>query len=137
MNVGFEALADHADGVANAVLCVDHEFVGEDVQDFAVFGERDVAGGIDGAADVVALDVAGAIAESDAAAAVDAANVAAGHADYGRLDGNVGHAFGFFDRAANGANRGIKIDDEAFAQAFGFGCAKREKLYLFSVDFSD
>ena len=113
MDVGFEALADHADGVANAVLRVDQKFVRENVQDFAVFGKRDVAGGIDGAANVVAFDVARTMAEGDAAAAVDAAHEAAGHADHGGFHRNVGDAFGFFDGAANGTDGRVEIDDQA------------------------
>src|SRR5580658_8581305 len=137
MDVGFETLADHADGVADAILRVHHKFVGEDVEDFAVFGKRNVTGGVDGAADVVAFNVAGAIAERDAAAAVDAANVAAGYTDDGGLDGNVGDAFGFFNGPANGADCGIEVDDEALAQAFGFGRAEREKFHQVAIDFSD
>lgn len=63
MDVGFEALPDHADGVANAVLRIDHEFMRQNVEDFAVCWKRDVAGRIDGAAHIVALDVARAIAQ--------------------------------------------------------------------------
>jgi len=137
VDVGFEALSHHADSVANTVLRIDHEFVREDVEDLAVFGERNVAGGIDGAADVVAFDIPGAIAEGDAAAAVDAANMAAGDTDDGGLNGNVGDAFGFFDGAANRADGGIEIDDQAFAQAFGFGRPQREKSNLFAVYFGD
>ena len=62
VDVRFEALADHADGVADAVLAIEHEFLREDVEDFAIFGEADIAGGFDGAADVIFLDVAGALA---------------------------------------------------------------------------
>jgi hypothetical protein len=137
MNVGFEALADHADSVADAVLRIDHEFVGEDVEDFAILGERDVASGVDGAADIVALDVARAVAKRYSAAAVDTADVAASHADYGGFNGDVSYAFGFFDGAANRAHGGIEIDDEAFAQALRFGGAQREKLHLFFVNFRD
>ncbi len=114
-----------------------HEFMRENVEDFAIFGKRDVAGGIDGAANVVAFDIAGAIAERDAAAAVDAAHVAAGDADHRGFNRNVGDAFGFFDGAADRADRGIEIDDEAFAEAFGFGCAEREKFHLLFVNFRD
>src|SRR5437879_6736379 len=46
MDVDFQALADHADGVAYAVLRIHHEFVRKDVEDFAGFGKRDVAGGV-------------------------------------------------------------------------------------------
>ena len=137
MDVGFEALADHADGVANAVLSIDHEFVRKDVEDFAVFRKRDVAGGIDGAANIVALDVASTVAKCYPAAAIDATDMAAGYADDRRLHGNVRDAFRFFDRAANGADGGVEIDDEALAQALGFGCAKSEKFYLIAVDFGD
>src|SRR5580658_9997494 len=115
MDVGFKALADHAYGVTNADLRVGRKFMGQNVEDFAVFGKRDVAGGVDGAADVVAFDVAGAVAEGDAAAAVDAADVAAGYADDGGLNGNVGDAFGFLDGTANRTDGGIEVDDEAFA----------------------
>ena len=61
------------------------KFVRQDVQHFAVFGKRDVARGIDGAAHVFAFDVARAMAERDAAAAVHAAHVAAGDADDARI----------------------------------------------------
>jgi len=43
----------------DATLGVHNEFVREDVQDFAVFGKRDVAGGVDGAAHVIALNSRG------------------------------------------------------------------------------
>src|ERR1700675_1438793 len=99
MDVGFEALADHADGVANSVLGIHHEFMRQDVQHFAVFGKRDVAGRIDSAAHVVALDVARAVAKGDAAAAIYATHVAASYANHGSFDRDVGHAFGFFHGA--------------------------------------
>ena len=58
MHVDFELLADHADGIANAVLRVDQKFLREHVQDFAIFGKGDGARGIHGAAHVFALDIA-------------------------------------------------------------------------------
>src|SRR6266404_5360273 len=81
MDVDFQALADHADGVAYAVLRIHHEFVRKDVEDFAVFGKRDVASGVHGAAHVFALDVSRPMSKGDAAAAVYAADVAAGDAN--------------------------------------------------------
>ena len=137
MDVGFEALANHADGVANSVLGIDREFMRKNVEDFAVFGKRDVAGRIDGTANVVSFDISGATAKRYASATVNAANMAAGYSDHGRFHGYVSYAFGFFDRAANRAHGGIKIDDETFAQALRFGCAQREKLYLFFDDLRD
>jgi len=81
MNVGFEALADHAYGVANAVVSVHGKFVRQDVEDLAIFGKRNIARGVDRSANVFTLDVARAISESNAAAAVQTANVTASNAD--------------------------------------------------------
>jgi hypothetical protein len=135
MDVGFEALSDHADGVANSFLRIDHEFMRQNVEHFAVCRKRDVASCIDGAAHIVALNVAGASAEAEATAAVDAANMAASYADHRGFDRDVGYALGFLNGAANRANCGVEIDDEAFAQTFGFGRAQREKSNLFAVYF--
>src|SRR5689334_25298234 len=108
MNIGFEALTYHAYGVANAVLRVDQEFVRQNVQHFAVRRQRDVARGVDGTAHVFTLDVARAVADADAPAAVHAAHMAAGHTNHRGFHGNVSDAFGFFHGAANGADGGIE-----------------------------
>jgi len=89
---------------------------GEDVQDFAVFGKRDVAGGIDGAAHVIALNVAWALTQRDAAAAIDSADVPAGNSDQRFFHWYIRDALGLFDRATDGTHRGIEIDDQALAQ---------------------
>ncbi len=89
MDVHFEALADHSQRVANIVVRVEEKFLREHVQHDAILGKRDVARGIHGMANVVAVDVSRAVAQRDSAAAVDAANVAAGHAGDGALDGHV------------------------------------------------
>src|SRR5262249_24889551 len=135
MNVNFQPLSHHSDGVANTVLRIHQEFVRQYVKDFAVFRQRDVSCGIDGAADVFALDIAGAISQRDATAAVDAAHVAAGHTDHRGFDGNVGDSFGFLHSAANRAHRGIEIDDYALAQPLGLRSAKSQKSGLFIINF--
>jgi len=116
--------------IANAVVRVHDKFVGKNVEDFAVFGKSNVAGSIDGAFHVVALDVARTIAKRDAAAAVDAADMAAGNADERGLNGNTGNGFGFFHGSANRADRGIEIDDKALRRPFRFRGAEREKFRL-------
>src|SRR5207249_10517917 len=100
MDVDFQALADHADGVTYAVLRIHDEFVRKNMKGFAVFGKSDVAGGIDGAAHVFALDVTRTVAQGDAAAAIDPPHVAAGDATSSFFHRPVGIAFGFFSRAA-------------------------------------
>src|SRR2546426_4713286 len=67
MDVDFQPLAEHADGVAYAVLGVDNKFMRKDVQNFAIFWKCDVAGSINGAADVFALDVSRPLSKGDAA----------------------------------------------------------------------
>src|ERR1700686_2979232 len=137
MDVGFQALAHHADGIANAVLCVDKKFVWQHVQHFAVRRQSDIARGIDGAPHVLALDVAGAGTDADAAAAVDATHVRAGYADHRGLYGNIGHTFRFLHGAANGTYGGVEVDDKALAKAFRFRSAERKKSHSFVIDFRD
>src|SRR5262249_4227520 len=47
VHVGFETLADHTDGVADAVVGVHDEFVRQDVEDFAIVGKIDIPGRVD------------------------------------------------------------------------------------------
>src|SRR5258708_26857526 len=124
MDVYFQSLAEHANGVAYTALRIDNKFMRKDVQTFAIFRKRDVAGGINGAAHVLALNVSRPLSQGDAATAVYAAHVAAGDSDQRFLHRHVGNAFGFFNRATDGADRGIKINDEAFAKSLGLGRAE-------------
>src|SRR5258708_6508245 len=137
MNVYLQPLANHANSIAYAVLGIHHEFMWKDVQDLAVFRKGDIAGRIDGAAHVFALDVSRTLAQGDAAAAVYSTHVASGHSDQGLFHRNIRDAFGLFDRATDGTHRGIKIDDQALAQALGFGRAERQKLHQFAFDLGD
>src|ERR1700676_559487 len=101
MDVDFEALAYHGHRVANVVLCVDEKFLWKHMQDNAVIGQRDIARGVHGAPDIIALNVPCAMSQRDTTAAVDAANVTSGDADNGALHGHTGDTFGFFDCAAD------------------------------------
>src|SRR5258708_11316990 len=135
--VSFEALAHHADGVTDSIVRVHRKFVRQYVQNFAVLGKRDVAGGINRAANIFAFDIARTIAKRDAAAAVQSAHVAAGDTDQRRFNRDAGNAFGFFDGTPNGADRSLQIDDGAFTQAFRFGSAQRQKFQLVVGKFRD
>ena len=70
----------------------------------------------------------GAVPQRDAAAAVHAANVAAGDADDGALDGHAGDALGFFNRAPHRSRRRADIGDQSLAQALGFRRAHGHKF---------
>ena len=67
MYVGFQALADHADGVANIVLGIEKKFLREDVKYFAIFGQLHATSGLDGPAHIVALNIAWTRGHGDAA----------------------------------------------------------------------
>src|SRR5271168_3485691 len=139
VDVRSQALADHADCVADIILRVQRKFLREDVQDFAVFGQLHAAGGFDGAAHVVALHIARARAYGDAAAAIHAAHVRAGYADQRGFHRDADERLSFFDGAANGADREIEVDDLAFAPAFRFGRAECGKFHAAAVvvEFAD
>src|SRR5215467_8860311 len=77
------------------------------------------------------------MAEGYSGAAIDSADVAAGHTNYGRFNGDVGDAFGFFYGTANRADRGVQVDDETFAKTLGFRGTQREKPNLFIIHLRD
>ena len=58
VEVHFELVADHADGVVDAGLIVEDELLREQVEDFAVGRKGDGAGAVDGGADLFAGDLA-------------------------------------------------------------------------------
>src|ERR1700693_4927672 len=137
VNIGFQAMADHANRITDAFLRVHAKFVRKNVKNFAVIGKRNVTSGVDGTANIFAFDITWARAQGDSAAAVHAAHMIAGNADHGRLHRNVRHALGFFHSTPNGAHGGIQINNQTFAQALGFRGAQSEKIDLLFVDFSD
>jgi hypothetical protein len=118
MNVGFQAMTDHADGVADAILRIYTELVRQNVQNFSVIGKRNVASRINRAAYIFPLDITGTRTQCNAAPTVHSTHMIAGYADYRGLDGNIGDAFRFLHGTSNGADRGIKIYDQALAQTF-------------------
>src|SRR5580658_1819025 len=138
VDVGLEALADHADRVADIILRVERKFLRKNVQDFAIFRQLHAAGCFDGASHVVALHIARARAYGDAATAIHAAHMRAGYADQRGFHGDTDESFGFFDGATNGADREIEVDDLTFTPAFGFGRAEcREFHAAVVVEFAD
>jgi len=114
MNVDFKPLGNHP-MAHGCQLWASTMNSCEDVQDFAIFGKRDVAGGVDGRGARHRLNVAWALTQRDAAAAIDSADVPAGHSDQRFFHWNVRDALGLFDRATDGTHRGIEIDDQALA----------------------
>ena len=89
----------------------------ENVDDFAVVGDGDGLGGVEGARHVILVDHPA--RDTHHAAAVDRGNVAAGQADQGGGDLQARRALGFVDRAGDGLGSRCQVDDRAFAYALG------------------
>ena len=86
VDVDLELDAAHADRVLDAVLVVDDELLGDDVDDVAVRGDGDGLGLVDDAPHVLAGDLAVLAGDGDDAAAVEALDVGPGDAEEGRVD---------------------------------------------------
>ena len=93
------------------------------MENLALGGKGQRARLVDGLADFIASNFAGARAETDAAVAVHAANVRSCNANDGVLDGNAGDVFGGLNRFLNAASGFIEFGNDAFAQAARFGDA--------------
>ena len=75
MHADFEAHGHHAQRIMHAALLVKNEFLGQQVQNFTVCGQRDGAGFIDGKPDFIARNFARTCAKAEAAMTVHAANM--------------------------------------------------------------
>ena len=89
------------------------------MNNFAVGRERNRAGAIDGSPHIVAGDLAQPIAETDAALAVDSADVRASDTDNTILDDGVGSLFGFGRGLVEDPAGRLKITDNAPACSRG------------------
>jgi hypothetical protein len=110
-----QAHAAHADGLADALLVVDDEFLRQDVQDLLVRRDRHRAGGVDDPVDVRLHHLV--LLDGGDAVGVQAADMAAGDAGMHRVDLAAGHQLGLLDRALDGLHRGLDIHDDALLQA--------------------
>ena len=89
VDVDLELDAVHAQRIADPVLLVHDELLGDDVDDLPVGRDRDGLGLLDDPADVVAGDLPVLARDGDHPAAVEALDVGARDADEGRVDGHV------------------------------------------------
>ena len=127
VDLGLEPHARHADGLADAVLRVDDEFLRQDVQDLLVRRDRDGTRGVDHALDVARHHFL--VADRDDAVRVEAAHVAAGDACEDRMDLAAGHQLGFLDRALDRLHGRVDVDDDAALQA-----ARRMRAHAHDFD---
>ena len=117
VDVGFEARADHPDGIGHAVLAVHGELAGHDVHDLVVLRDLHSPRRVHDAGHVVARDLAVLARHGDDAAAVEGAHVGSGHADPGARDLDARHDLRFLGGALDRLDRRVHVDDVALAGA--------------------
>src|SRR5271157_2015909 len=100
MNLRLKPHAAHAERLADALLVVDDELLGNDVNHLAVHRDRDGFGGVDHTLDVAFADLS--VLDRHNAVRVEAANVSAGDPGIDRRDLAVRHELRLFDGALDG-----------------------------------
>ena len=130
VDVHLEAGAGHADRVADAVLVVDDEVLGQDVDDLAPARQADGARRVDGPAHVVARDLPVLAGHRHDAAAVEALDVRARQRDVRVVDLDARRELRLLDRLADRLDGGLEIHDGAAADALRIGDAETDDLDL-------
>ena len=101
VNVHFQPRAEHADGIGDAVLAVHEKMLADGVDDVVFRGQIDRLGVLDHVLHVVLGNFAVGGNHRMHAAIVEAADVAAGHAEINVADFHVGHLLGLDDGVAH------------------------------------
>jgi hypothetical protein len=126
VGVDLQAAPRHPDGVADAVLAVDGELLGQDVEDAPVTRDRDRPRCVDGPSDVLDADLATARGHRHHPAAVLRGDVAAGQADHRGVDREPGHLLGEVDRLGHRLGGAIDLDDSTLPDSPGDGLTHTE-----------
>ena len=128
----------HAERVLDALLAVDDEAAPLDVEDLAVRRDRDRAGDLDGAVDVLAGDLAMVRGDRDLAGRVDALDVLAADADEGAVDLPARQPLGPLDRVRDRADGLVDVDDHALLEAGrGHGAVADDRQPAVAADLAD
>ena len=128
VHVDLEACAGHADRVADPVLLVHDEVLRQHVHDLAAARQRDGARGVDGAAHVLARDLAVLPRHGDHAAAVEALDVRARQAEMDRVDLDAGGQLRLLERLLDGVDGGFQVHDHTAPNAAGVGQADSDDV---------
>ena len=128
VNVHFQARPEHADRVGHAVLAVHEKMLADGVNDVVFRGQIDRFRVLDDVLHVVLGDLAIGGDHRMHAAIVEAADVAAGHAEIDVADFHVGHLLGFDDGVAHVLLGLGRVRDLALAHAARARLAKADDI---------
>jgi hypothetical protein len=121
VDVHVEARPGHADRVGDAFLVVHREVLWQHVEDLAAARQGERLGGIDGAPDVLARDLARLARHGDDTAAVEALDVRARERQIGRVDLDARRQLGLLDRLLDRLDRLLEVHHRATADAARVG----------------
>src|SRR5665213_360641 len=137
VGVDLEARAGHAERVADALLSVDRELLGEDVEDLAVRRNADGARRLHGTGDIGVAHLAVPSRHGHHTTRVLRGDAGAGQADDCGVDGHAAHLFGQVDRFRDGLGGPVDLDDRPLADAPGDGAAHADDTEPGAVQLSD
>ena len=115
MHLGFKTHATHANGLTDTFLIVHHIFLRQHMQGLLVGRNRYRLGGINDPVDISLGDLT--ITNGDNAVGVEASHMGTGNTCVDSVNVTARHQLCFFDRALNGAHRGLDIHHHAFLHA--------------------
>ena len=124
----FKARSNHTHGIANARLLVEHELPGNNVKDLAVGVDRDIAGVLHDARDILAANFARPGAQHDSSAAGHSAQMRPAHAHDRRFHLRAGGHLSLLDNLADRGGYHAEVGDGALVPALRFGLGPAEHL---------
>ncbi len=116
VRLDLEAQGAHPERILDPFLAVDREAAPLDVEDLAVRGDRDRSRLLDGAAHVLAGDLAVVGGDGHHARGVEALDVLPADAHEGPVDLPAGQPLGALDRVRDGPGGLVDVDDDALLE---------------------
>ena len=113
----FQPSSHHPQRVANAPLIIENEFLGQQVQHFAIGGKRNRSRLVDRHTNLISRDLSRARAEAHSTLAVDSANVRPRNSHRRMFNGSTRNVLRLLNRLLNRCHSLVELDDHAFARA--------------------
>src|SRR5262245_19111648 len=105
--------------ISDAVLVIDREFLGQDVDDLSIGRHADRPGLIDYPINVFFIDLAVSAAYRDYAARIESLHLYAAQSYVHLIDWQPAHHLGFFNSALDCVHRRLNVDDDSLSHAAG------------------